>query len=43
MVTDAIEEKRRLAPPVRYYIDRKVYIDYATYIKLRRMFKGVDY
>ncbi len=36
IVEDAIEEKRALAPGVEDYISRKVYIDYATYVKLRR-------
>lgn len=34
-VEDAIEEKRNLAPKIRDYIERKCYIDYATYAKYR--------
>jgi len=32
-VTDAIKEKRDMAKTTKYYIDRKKYIDYATYCK----------
>lgn len=39
VVTDGIEEKRDLAPPVSYYIKRKEYIDYAIYAKLRRLIR----
>lgn len=42
-VTDVVEEKRRLAPPVKYYVDRKRYVDYAAYIRFRGMFKEVEY
>ncbi len=35
VVTDAIEERRDLAPKVSDYIKRKVYIDYATYALYR--------
>jgi len=38
-VTDKIEEKRDLAPSTQYYIDKKRYIDYSTYIKYRRKLK----
>lgn len=38
-VTDKIEEKRDLAPTTQYYIDKKRYIDYSTYIKYRRKLK----
>lgn len=34
-VTDVIEEKRNLAPSVEDYIQRKEYISYATYAKIR--------
>ncbi len=40
MVTDAIEEKRSLAPPVNHYIERKSYIDYGTYIKLTNLLRA---
>ncbi len=35
VVQDAIEEKRPLAPPVKAYLERKRYIDYATYVRFR--------
>ena len=36
LVTDKIEEKRNLAPLTSYYINKKEYIDYGIYVKLRR-------
>jgi len=39
VVEDAIEEKRNLAPGVEDFIARKEYIDYATYVKLRKKIK----
>jgi hydroxymethylglutaryl-CoA synthase len=39
VVEDGIEEKRNKAPLVEDYIGNKKYIDYATYVKLRRMIK----
>ncbi len=39
VVQDAIEEKR-IERNVAYYLKRKVYIDYTTYLKLRRIVKG---
>lgn len=38
-VTDKIEEKRNFAPKTQNYIDRKIYVDYSTYIKYRRKLK----
>jgi len=35
VVTDRILERRELAPPTEYYINRKKYIDYGVYVKLR--------
>lgn len=35
-VTDKIEEVRDLAPKTQDYIEKKKYIDYATYVKYRR-------
>jgi len=35
-VTEGIEEKKPLAPSVEYYINRKTYIDYATYSRYER-------
>jgi hydroxymethylglutaryl-CoA synthase len=37
VVTDAVETKRNLAPTVAYYLDRKKYVDYAVYLKFRRL------
>ena len=39
-VTDAIEQKRTLAPPVKYYMNRKSYLSYSIYAKNTRLFKG---
>ncbi len=39
MAKEAITEKRGRAPPVEKYIEGGKYIDYATYIKLRRKIK----
>ncbi len=39
-VTDAIVEKRGRSPPVSYYINRKKYIGYAIYAKLRGKLRG---
>jgi len=39
MVTDAVDSKRMLAPPVIYYLDRREYIDYSAYARFRRLFK----
>jgi len=38
-VTDRIEEARNKAPTTKNYMDRKKYIDYATYLKFRRKLK----
>ncbi len=38
IVQDAIEEKRDLAPKVKDYVERKVYVDYAIYAKSRRKY-----
>lgn len=39
-VTDAIVEKRGRSPPVSYYVNRKKYIGYAIYAKLRGKLRG---
>lgn len=39
-VSDAIEEKRNLAPLLKDYVDRKIIVDYTTYMKYRRKIKG---
>ena len=39
VVQDAIEEKRRLAPLVRDYIEKRKYIDYAVYARYRSKIK----
>lgn len=42
-VTDVIEERRGVdVPTVEEYLDNKVYIDYATYLKLRGMVKLLE-
>ncbi len=38
-VTDVIEEKRKKAPSVEYYIKRKTYLTYGEYVKHRRKLK----
>ncbi len=38
VVTDVVEERRNRAPKVDDYIARKIYIDYATYAKYRRLY-----
>ncbi|MGQ9479437.1 MAG: hydroxymethylglutaryl-CoA synthase [Thermoproteota archaeon] len=38
-VMDAIDSKRKLAPSVMYYVERKQYVDYATYARYRRLFR----
>jgi len=40
VVTDEIEAKRNLSPPVSYYLNRKEYIDYAMYTKFRGQLRG---
>lgn len=39
VVTDLIEERRDLAPKLKDLIEKKVYIDYATYAKFRNKIK----
>jgi hydroxymethylglutaryl-CoA synthase len=41
MVTEQIRKIQPLAPTVEYYIGRKEYVNYATYSRLKRQFKGV--
>ncbi len=40
-ITDQIKEIQDLAPKVEYYINNRDYVDYATYSRFRRQFKGV--
>lgn len=40
-VEECIEEKKDLAPRVGEYIARKKYIDYITYLKWRKLIKGI--
>lgn len=42
VVQDGIEEKKEAAPKVWDYINRKRYIDYACYVKWRRMIIGLE-
>ncbi len=39
-ITEAILEKRGRSPPVSYYVNRKEYINYAIYAKLRGKLRG---
>jgi hydroxymethylglutaryl-CoA synthase len=41
VVTDNIYMNRDAVPSVNYYINRKQYVDYALYSKLRRQFRGL--
>ncbi|MGD0329954.1 MAG: hydroxymethylglutaryl-CoA synthase [Nitrososphaeria archaeon] len=38
-VKDAIEQKRMLAPPVKYYINKKSYLSYSIYAKNKKLFR----
>jgi hydroxymethylglutaryl-CoA synthase len=38
--TDLLEERRRFAPPVKYYLERRSYLDYSSYARYKRLFKG---
>jgi len=40
VVTGEIEDKRKRAIPLEYYLKRKRYIDYTLYSKFRGQFKG---
>jgi hydroxymethylglutaryl-CoA synthase len=42
IVTDRVEERRRLAPTVDDYIARKVYVDYAVYAKYRSLYHRIS-
>ena len=37
--TDKIEERQNLAPKTQHYLDKKEYIDYGTYVKLKSKLK----
>jgi len=39
MVTDKILERRDLAPKTRHYMDNKEYVDYGTYVRMRKKLK----
>ncbi len=41
IIEEGIEVKRELAPKVSEYISRKKYIDYITYLKWRKLIKGI--
>jgi len=36
-LTDRVEGKRRLSPPVKYYMERREYIDYSMYARFERL------
>lgn len=38
-VTEVIDLKRELAPPVMYYVEKREIIDYSTYARNRKLFK----
>jgi hydroxymethylglutaryl-CoA synthase len=38
-VKDAIEQKRTLAPPVKYYTNKKSYLSYSIYAKNKKLFR----
>jgi hydroxymethylglutaryl-CoA synthase len=40
VVTDLLKERRTLAPPVEYYIDRKAYVGYSVYAKYKKLYRG---
>jgi len=42
MVTDKILERRDKAPKTQEYIDRKEYVTYGQYAKLRKKLKGIE-
>lgn len=39
-VTGKIDEKRKLAPSVEYYVNKKEYVDYALYSRFKHQFRG---
>jgi len=39
-VTDQLEERKKLAPPVKYYVERRSYLSYSMYAKNRRLYRG---
>ncbi len=43
VVSDGVEEKRSLAPTVDYYLNNKVYVDYALYARYRGNLKTITY
>ena len=43
LVTDRVVERQGLAPTVDYYVERKRYVDYATYAKMRGLFIRTTY
>jgi len=40
LVTDKIDEKRKLAPSVEYYVNRRDYVDYALYSRFKNQLRG---
>lgn len=41
IVEEGVEEKRELAPKISEYISRKKYIEYITYLRWRKLIKGI--
>jgi len=39
-VTDLIEERAKLAPPVAYYIGRGTHVPYSVYAKFKKLYRG---
>ncbi len=42
LVTDKLEDMRKMAPSVEYYINKREDIDYALYSRLKNQFRGSD-
>lgn len=42
IVTDLVEERKRVGPTLSYFIDNKVYVPYATYAKNRGLIRRID-
>ncbi|MEM0020856.1 MAG: hydroxymethylglutaryl-CoA synthase [Fervidicoccaceae archaeon] len=42
IVTERAESKRKLAPPISYYLERRTNITYSDYAKFRRLIKKIE-